>query len=313
MFDTFAADLLAIERRTADRVAGKFAPVFKRLLALLVLLWPDDEPKPDERATILERLNVKALEAPIPSARAELFTGTLSAWAYGVQSAADMLEVAGLPFGTPLEQGLPDDVVRMVDRLESVVAEQLKRADALMQRARTQADAQAALAVAKHGIQRAERLANFATNTAANTALTMTSHATEDVVSVWRAERTACVHCAAYAGHIDDGDGYPAGLTFGKAPLHDGPVAQPPLHPNCRCTQILVHVESAEDLARAMRREAQRSILRGWSMASEPESVRLDAAQRLLNEQPAMPKSVQAYARKAIKSGRFERGRKPPV
>lgn len=313
MFDTYVDDLLAIERRTADDVAGKFTPVFKRLLALVVALWPDESATQDERDAVLDRLNVLSMLAAIPSAEAALYTGTLRAWSYGVQSAADMVAVAGEPFGTPLTQGVPAELMDVIASMRDVVTQQVMRAESMLRNAKTLDEAQAALAVAKHGIDRAERVANYATNTASNTALTETSHAVENVVSIWRAERTACVHCAAYAGQIDDGEGYPGGLTFGRTPLSDERVTQPPLHPNCRCTQIIVHIESAEDLAMAMRREAQRSILRGWSMASEPESVRLDAAQRLLNESPAMPKSVQAYARKAIKQGRFERGRDTPV
>jgi hypothetical protein len=48
----------------------------------------------------------------------------------------------------------------------------------------------------------------------------------------------------------------------------------------------------------ALKREAARSVIKGWALESEPDSVRRDAAARLLARGGAgLPKSVQARAR----------------
>jgi hypothetical protein len=123
-----------------------------------------------------------------------------------------------------------------------------------------------------------------------------------------------CVHCLAYAGEvIHMHDSFPVGLTYGKKPLVPWPEPQwlsgPPLHPNCRCrlSVWLGHAEGAPGptLPEVLKREAQRSVLKGWRMESEPESVRLAAADRLLARGVNAPKSVKNYARTAIKRGRF--------
>lgn len=76
---------------------------------------------------------------------------------------------------------------------------------------------------------------------------------------------------------------------------------------NCRCTiEPLVSREYAD----ALRREADRSVLRGFSLESEPMRVRVEAAERLLARGVDAPKSVIAYARRAVKRGEFgTRGR----
>ena len=76
---------------------------------------------------------------------------------------------------------------------------------------------------------------------------------------------------------------------------------------NCRCT-----VEPLNDqaFADALRRESDRSVLRGFSLASEPMSVRIAAAERLLAKGVVAPKSVKKYAADAVKRGEFTtRGR----
>ncbi|MEI5603996.1 hypothetical protein, partial [Streptomyces brasiliscabiei] len=78
-------------------------------------------------------------------------------------------------------------------------------------------------------------------------------------------------------------------------------------HPRCRCElEPLVSREYAD----ALRREADRSVLRGFSLESEPMRVRVEAAERLLARGVDAPKSVIAYARRAVKRGEFDtRGR----
>ena len=76
---------------------------------------------------------------------------------------------------------------------------------------------------------------------------------------------------------------------------------------NCRCTIEPLNDQSYAD---ALRREADRSVLRGFSLESESMRVRVDAAERLLAQGVDAPKSVKAYAARAIKAGEFgTRGR----
>lgn len=62
-------------------------------------------------------------------------------------------------------------------------------------------------------------------------------------------------------------------------------------------------------LPQALKREAARSVIKGWALESEPDSVRRDAANRLLQRGGAgLPKSVQARARRQVASeGKFKR------
>jgi hypothetical protein len=124
-----------------------------------------------------------------------------------------------------------------------------------------------------------------------------------DLPLVWVAETNACVHCLAYSGLVaDPGTVFPGGLTYGKKSYHPQALAHPPLHPNCRCTVEPLNDQSYAD---ALRREADRSVLRGFSLESESMGVRVDAARRLLDSGVNAPKSVLAYARAAVKRGSF--------
>ena len=86
-----------------------------------------------------------------------------------------------------------------------------------------------------------------------------------------------------------------------------GPWKYPPAHPNCRCT---VEPLNAPEYAAALRREADRSVLRGFSLESESMGTRVDAARRLIDRGVDAPKTVVAFARRAVRAGEFPtRGR----
>ena len=126
--------------------------------------------------------------------------------------------------------------------------------------------------------------------------------------TVWAAEFNACAECLAYSGQIaQPGKPFPGGLTYGRKSYNRNSIFEPPRHPRCRCeVEPLVSLEYAA----ALKREADRSILRGFSLPSESMSTRVDAADRLLERDVDAPKSVKAYDRNAVKRGRFPtRGR----
>lgn len=130
-----------------------------------------------------------------------------------------------------------------------------------------------------------------------------------NVAMVWQAEADACVDCLAYSGQVcQPGDDWPIGLTFDDSSPYDASLPDgPPLHPNCRCT-----VEPLGDpsYADALQREAQRSVLRGFSLPSESMATRIRAAKNVLGNGPDAPKSVISYSQRAIGNGKFPtRGR----
>jgi hypothetical protein len=170
-----------------------------------------------------------------------------------------------------------------------------------------------ALIPSQKAVTTADRAATLVVNKASNSGSDAVSEAL-DAERLWLAERDACLGCLAYAGQVAKvGESFPIGLTFGKRPITPWPdphfLDGPELHPHCRCrtTPWLGHVPGAPgpSLPEVLKREAQRSVLKGWRMESEPESARLAAADRLLARGVNAPKSVKNYARTAIKRGRF--------
>lgn len=132
---------------------------------------------------------------------------------------------------------------------------------------------------------------------------------------LWIAERDGCLHCLALAGHvIAAGDLFPD-VTFGDKPL-GGRVPYPPRHPFCRCRvrpytgPTASRDLSADDPASALAREARRSVLRGWS-ASDSETARLRAADRLVQAGADLPRSVVDRAVRNIREGRFSQRQRP--
>jgi hypothetical protein len=120
-----------------------------------------------------------------------------------------------------------------------------------------------------------------------------------------------CVSCLSYAGALAE-----PGETFrpvvqvadpSARPKHS--VIGPPLHVHCRCgLEAWAGAPEADlgplDLPYALRREAQRSILRGETQGSQP--ARLRAADRLADLAGLLvPKTVVKRARKAIAAGKF--------
>jgi len=131
---------------------------------------------------------------------------------------------------------------------------------------------------------------------------------------MWIAERDACLTCTALSGQIVRvGERFPANRTFGDKPLlWHGFTGRPPRHPSCRCRCRPVWGD-AQGAAEALRREARRSVVRGFSLPSESQAARLRAADRLLRRGAGLPKTVEAYGRDAVRAGRFPRGRAVPT
>jgi hypothetical protein len=135
--------------------------------------------------------------------------------------------------------------------------------------------------------------ASYAVQTAANEAAVSAIEQTDGKV-VFVPERDACLDCIDRAGDT------------GEAATSD----PPPLHPHCRCE--LQEYED-EDVPLALKREAVRSVLRGFSLPSESQAARLRAAKEMLGRRPTAPASVKRYAETAVSKGKFPRGTASPV
>jgi hypothetical protein len=129
---------------------------------------------------------------------------------------------------------------------------------------------------------------------------------------LWVSERDACVSCAAYAGLVVDvAADFPGGLSWDPNQRgRTGPLDAPPLHPHCRCRVVAWKdawvVDGIPSLPEALRREARRSIARGWSLPTESGAARIRAARELLRAGAGLPKSVEEFAALAVRAGRFQ-------
>jgi hypothetical protein len=137
---------------------------------------------------------------------------------------------------------------------------------------------------------------------------------------VWVAERDACLVCLALSGSVIDpnsGAAFDEEATFGKFGSamevwpRGMPLMSPPRHPNCHC-RLRIIAASNVAVPAALRREAERSVARGWS-GSDSKIQRLNAADRLLKHGSTLGKSVQHRSRTDIARGKFSDRHHPRV
>lgn len=240
------------------------------------------------------------LKLTAPAIGRDLAAAVGAAWNIGVRDASSLVAKT-----TPGVPALPPRTFLEAARAsEKFLAAELAKARIL---AKAGADPLTVLAPVNAARTRLVADVTTLVNGASNAAVTAVSDAA-GVATVWIAETNACVECLAYSGRVaKSGKTFPGGLTYGAKSYNPDPIAYPPRHPNCRCS-----VEPLGDpsFAAALRREADRSVLRGFSLESESMKVRVDAADRLLANDPTAPASVKAYARRAVKAGEFPtRGR----
>jgi len=329
----YSAALIDLEEQAAHVASAplraRIAEILRRLTALYTSLAGSlDAPLPPERAPQL----LAELAAELGSLRgldpspivADFTTRAYHAAVAFSQEQLGPLAVDRLP------GALADDALNhALDSLPGAVAERIDEALHFAQQSPAMDLRTAVLqpvAKANQAANSAEAAARWAVNRGANTGVQHAA-AQKDAFLLWAGEPTACVHCAAHIGHyVRPGDSFPLGLTFGDKALIPWPdperLGGPPLHPNCRCRLIpwlgpvAVHpvdtaiynrpaLQGQVDLAAAMRREAKRAVLRGWSLPSESEAVRLRAADRLLRKGAGLPKTVEARARKAVRAKHF--------
>lgn len=309
-------ELSDFEDTTVSGLRQLTAGAFKRYLALLVATWPGDDASEQAKTDAVERLNVPALADLSGPMQAMLYAAANQALMLGLNHGNAQLRTIDPQMGMSngAQVRLTSQLIRNVEHVEQVAKHLATKADVLLRMATTQTEALSAMSYVKQLTTHAERTGSYVVNEAAQDAVTKVAETSYRVVSVWVAESNACLHCLAYSGEVDVGHGYTSGLTYAKNPLDvAGPYLRPPLHPNCRCRQWLYAVEDVASAVVPLKREAARSVLKGWSLPSESNKVRIDAAKALLANGTTLPTSVQDYARRAIERGQFERGRTPPA
>lgn len=296
-------DLAALEDDARDAATGDLRVAVSALIVDASKAWIAAAgsltvvPKAIILAAIIARLRKRVRKLPLPTARAvESYLD--EAWDLGVEHA---ITVTGTV-----------DVDRPKFDLDDLIEQARgQRADAVKAFGRVKSWDGMLTAFAATGRVANDLDAGVAArvNETANGAARAVADAAE-VGYVWVAERDThvCLTCLAYSGHtVKAGGSFPAGLTFGKKSTVKARLKTPPAHPACRC-QLWPWSEdwpqsSSVGFPDALRREAERSVLRGESGESEP--ARLRAADRLLKRGTDLPKTVKARARRAVKVGRF--------
>jgi hypothetical protein len=242
------------------------------------------------------------------------------------------------------EAGMPDEAVAVsLDREPAKATQEAARAavDNAREKLHTAAllthtmaegsssDVQAAVAPAQHAVTSLERDLTSLLHASVNDGLTAAiDHL--DGRPLWVAERDACTLCLPLSGQLADDEGhFDWTLTFGakafqpKAYDDHGDLMlidllRPPRHPRCRCRVCWWYGDRTpepHDFPTVLRREAERSILNGYALDSEPTSTRIRAAEQLLGLVAAnnsrtpsgwqVPASVRKRASDALHKGRF--------
>lgn len=247
------------------------------------------------------RLRESVLRLVAPTIGRELAAAVGAAFHLGVTDAVKLIG-EGEPKGVPRTP--PAGLIAASRASEKAIAVEIAKARKL---ARAGADAATILSPVLAARNILERDVVTLVNHAGNAGTTAIADAA-DLPTVWIAETNACVECLAYSGRIaKPGKSFPGGLTYGAKSYNTSAIPSPPRHPRCRCT---VEPLRSREYADALRREADRSVLRGFSLESESMKVRVDAAARLVDRNVDAPKSVVAFARRAVKAGEFPtRGR----
>lgn len=285
--------LLDLEQRLEDEATASMRRVLVQLFAQLEALWPGDDASPLEKRKALSKIKISRLDKASQQVGALLLDGMYDALKAGWSAGLSESVSAGVAVEKTLNVTVPKRLIDISRTIEGKISERVIAGTVALRTAKTKQEAKAAIALAGQSITAVRQASTYVVNGAANVALDRVAATDSTLITVWHPERDACVRCLNRAGEID-------------------PDEIPPEHPFCRCTLWVLERESGARVADGLRREAERSILRGWSRPSESEAVRIEAARKLLAKGTDLPKSVQAYARRAIKAGEFPRGRKFP-
>jgi hypothetical protein len=313
-----ADEALALEHLAADVAAGPVRVAAVELLQWATKRWVsafgsldariDAAQWADLRPHVIRQLRAARPADPSPA----VIEHAEQALTMGTRQAATALDIP-----TPEPRTLDPDTVKLAHSTGTAITDRYATAEKLIDATTVETHPQLvqALAPTHAAANDVDRDARTAVNTAVNQGSQDVAAATGADL-LWFSEKSACVVCAALAGTVvKAGASFPASATFGDKPTkwwtppgYVGPLL-PPRHPRCRCRVECWFGHAGPPgsltLPEALRREAERGVLRGFSVPSEGEQVRVRAADRLLKRGTRLPKSVQAYARAAVRRGRF--------
>lgn len=331
------AALLLLEKQAIDAVSGPLrkllSDIFRTLAGRYVLMFGGlDKPADPVQAQQLAELLVTELQQVAeydPSPQLQQFAAA---------AAARGLDYANRYLADPVAADVLEQTPELTEAIAAVPETMAESAAAAADFAEQLPitgwdDLVRAMGKANQAATSLERSTTWAVNKANSDAVRQVA-VDKGASLLWVAEPDACVVCLALSGHVIDpmsGDGFDEEATFGKpgSAMDVWPPGQPlmgpPRHVNCRCHPELwfgAHVpvggpeENAlynrpgvganVDLPAALRREAKRSIVYGWSLPSESGAVRLDAAQRLLERGAGLPRSVEERGHRAVAAKRFD-------
>lgn len=341
----YVAALLVLEYEAIAAISGPLrkllSDVFRTLAGRYVLMFggldqPAADPALAQQYTELVVDQVRNLAGYDPT---EVLTQ------YSNKALMSGLDYANRYLADPVPDdavSLPDDLVRLIEQTPDNVAQAVDSAVQFAEQLPITGwdDVVRQMGKASQAATSLERSTTTAINKASNDAMRQVA-VDKGASLLWVAEPDACVICLALSGHIIDpmsGDGFDEEATFGRPGSAPDvwppgmPLMSPPRHPNCRCHTELwfgrastpggpadnslynrPDVGATVDLPAALRREAKRSVVYGWSLPSESGAVRMDAASRLLAVGAGLPKSVEERGRRAVARGRFENRTHPSL
>lgn len=311
-----------LEDRITARALGdldsRFAVLSQRSITAWVTAFGSVQAEAGDPATLRRLLTsiretVRRLLAPLgPRAQQALDDALTEAVLLGARQHAAFVEEASAHRARPVSARPSRGLRRRAATIGAAIAERRDRALAMLrpQRARRWSDVQAGIGVAHSALPAARAHIATSINEAVNEAAQAAIDG-EGEMTLWIAERDACVNCAAYAGMTVAADAdFPAGLSWDPSQRGRGAaLASPPKHPNCRCRITAWAedwaVEGVPSFPESLRREARRSIARGHSLPTESGASRIRAARELLRTGAGLPKSVEEFAALAVRAGRF--------
>lgn len=326
-----AGQLLALENAASRGAAGPLRKALVDVQRRAAVLWTrmfgslDASADPIRLGTFVAEF--KSMLSGIDAAPADVLAGyAAQALSMGVGHAATALGMQQAPAG--FDPSLGRASVRTLSGLDAVVSGRLGVAESAADRMAGKSfdDALAVMAKANRAVTSIESATTFVVHDSSNAGIGQLA----DFVGasrLWIAEPDACLTCQGLSGHVaSPGQPFDASLlaSFTDKPTPTWPPGSdldgPPEHIGCRC-RLMPWLGAAQtgtphpwgaqpaiggrDLPQALRREARRAVVKGWSLPSESQASRLLAADRLLARGANLPKTVQAYGRAAVRRGRF--------
>lgn len=310
LLDRQAEEVLEFERRADRELVGPLRAVLREITVEAARRWAREagalDRTPDPRVLPALTVFLLGLFGRVKLVELDLTDLALAAMRLGVKHAGQHVDLDI----TPAPRRLPADLRALVDAAPLAKVEQVETAERVIRAGRLDpAMRDTAMALAHRSAIRAESAVTTVVQRGVSAGVAEAARANGHS-TVWRVERDACLHCLAYAGKVDRGSGFPAGLTYADAPLKlaaGRAVVGPPLHPRCRCQLAPWNdawTSGATSLPEALEREARRSVALGFALPSESDAARQRAADRLLQAGAGLPRTVEERAARAIQTRR---------